>query len=117
MKIREFSQRTGLSTHTLRYYEQLNLLQIERDASGHRAYSSQDVKWARCIRRLKEANMPLKDIQQFASLRHHCGGPDCQRLKILNAHKARLEELHAEILEHIEMINEEIDMYKEWNNL
>lgn len=117
MKIREFSKLTGLSPHTLRYYEQINLLHIERDASGHRAYSLRDVKWARCIRRLKESNMPLKDIQQFASLRHRCDGPDCQRLKVLEKHKLRLEELHQEILEHIDLISEEIDLFKKWNKL
>lgn len=117
MKIREFSKRTGLSAHTLRYYEQINLLHVERDASGHRAYLPQDVKWVRCIKRLKESDMPLKDIQQFASLRHHCGGPECQRLQILERHRARLEELHKEILEHIDMIDEEIDTYKKWNKL
>lgn len=117
MKIREFSRRTGLSTHTLRYYEQLDLLHVERDASGHRAYSAQDVKWARCIKRLKQADMPLKDIQQFAALRHQCGGPECRRLQILEKHKSRLEELHEEILEHIALIDDEIEMYKKWNKL
>ncbi len=117
MKIQEFSQCTGLSAHTLRYYEQIHLLHIERDASGHRSYSKNDVKWVRCIRRLKDADMPLKDIQQFALLRHQCGGPTCKRLEILVNHKERLENLHAEILEHIEMINEEIDRYKDWNKI
>lgn len=117
MKIQEFSKRTGLTAHTLRYYEQINLLYVERDSSGHRMYSERDIKWVRCICRLKQANMPLKDMQQFAALRHHCGGPDCQRLKILEQHKSRLEELHKEILGHIAMIDEEIDMYKKRNNL
>lgn len=115
MKIREFARLTGLSAHTLRYYERINLLQVDRDASGHRAYTKQDVKWARCIRRLKDADMPLKDIQEFASLRHHCCGPECQRLQVLEKHRERLEELRKEILEHIDLIDEEVERFKEWN--
>ena len=117
MKISEFSKRTGMSAHTLRYYERINLLQVERDAGGRRSYSLRDVKWARCVRRLKETGMPLKDIQEFAALRHHCCGPECRRLKVLEKHRARLDELHKEILEHIAMIDEEITTFKEWNKL
>ncbi len=117
MKIREFSIRTGLSAHTLRYYEKIGLIHVERDASGHRAYLPQDVKWIRCIRRLKESNMPLKDIQQFASVRHHCGGPDGLRLHVLEEHRSRLKKLHEEILGHIDMIDEEIDTFKKRNKL
>ena len=108
---------TGMSAHTLRYYERIGLLQVERDVSGHRFYTASDVKWARCVRRLKESGMPLQDILIFASLRHHCCGPECARLKVLEKHKARLEALHAEILEHIDMIDGEIETFKSWNRM
>ncbi len=117
MKIREFARLTGMTEHTLRYYEKLGLLHVERDASGHRHYSHRDVRWARCVKRLKGMDMPLKDIQIFAGMRHHCCGPDCERLKVLERHKARLEELHREILEHIDLIDHEILAFKVHNEL
>lgn len=117
MKIGEFSRRAGLSAHTLRYYEKIGLLRVERNAGGHRSYSSRDVKWVRCIKRLRGSGMPLSDVREFASLRHRCGGPECRRLEVLKKHRDRLAELHEEILQHLAMMDEEIDTYKKWNDL
>ncbi len=117
MKIREFSELTGLSAHTLRYYEKIGLLEVERDASGHRDYSRRNIKWARYIKRLADADMPLKEIKKFASLRHHCCGPECERLKVLEEHRARLEEMHKDILQQIEMMDEKISIFKVWNKM
>jgi len=106
-----------LSAHTLRYYEQLNLIEVERDASGHRRYSPRDAKWVRCVKRLRESGMPLKDIREFAARRHRCDGPDCPRLRILERHKFRLDALYEELLERMDLIDREIVEYKEWNDL
>lgn len=43
MKISMFSQLTGVSVHTLRYYEKIGLLSISRDGSGHRCYTETDI--------------------------------------------------------------------------
>ncbi len=69
MYISEFSQRTGLSIHTLRYYEKEGLLtNISRDKSGKRLYSKADLVWIAWIKRLKSTGMCLSDIKQFAHL-------------------------------------------------
>jgi DNA-binding transcriptional MerR regulator len=117
MKIQEFSRLTGIGKHTLRYYEKIGLLQVERDASGHRYYASGDAKWVRCIKRLKDSDMPLKDIRAFASMRHQCNGPDCERLQILTRHKVRLEEELEAVRLRLAAIDEEIALFKVWNNL
>ena len=39
MNIGAFSALTGLTPHTLRYYEQLGLLKVARAANGHRHYN------------------------------------------------------------------------------
>ncbi|CAG2162931.1 unnamed protein product [Oppiella nova] len=44
--ISDISKKTGLSIHTLRYYEQIGLLKnIHRNQSGRRVYTKLDLEW------------------------------------------------------------------------
>ena len=70
MNMRTFSAQTGLSAYTIRYYEKLGLLPgIQRNASGHRAFTTQDLEWVRFIVRLKDTGMSLDDILTYSRLR------------------------------------------------
>ena len=70
MTIQEFATLTGLTVHTLRYYEQIGLLdQIQRAPSGHLIYQQQDLLWVAFIKKLKATGMPLREIQLYADLR------------------------------------------------
>ncbi len=42
MKIKEFSRKSGVSEHTIRFYEARGLLRPSRNESGYRVYSGQD---------------------------------------------------------------------------
>ena len=54
MKIGELSRESGLSTHTIRYYEKIGLFhKAKKDDSGHRQYDSADldlVNWVTCLK-------------------------------------------------------------------
>ena len=70
MTIQEFANLTGLTVHTLRYYEQIGLLgPVPRTAAGHRHYGRQELDWVNFIKRLKATEMPLRDILRYAELR------------------------------------------------
>uniref|UniRef100_UPI000463ED31 MerR family transcriptional regulator n=1 Tax=Franconibacter helveticus TaxID=357240 RepID=UPI000463ED31 len=69
MRIQAFAEMTGLTAHTLRYYEKLGLLSPQRSAAGHRDYRQSDVDWVAFIQRLKATDMPLEAIQRYAALR------------------------------------------------
>lgn len=46
LTIRQAAEATGLSTHTLRYYERIGLLDgIERRSNGHRVFRAADMAW------------------------------------------------------------------------
>lgn len=45
MTIKEFSKCTGLSTYTLRYYEEKGLIRVKRDQHNQRMYEEQDIAW------------------------------------------------------------------------
>jgi len=69
MSIQEFSRVTGLSSHTLRYYEGAGLMpRVERNASGHRRYSERHEGWVRFLRHLRLAGMSIATIRRYVAL-------------------------------------------------
>ncbi|QOR67132.1 MerR family transcriptional regulator [Cytobacillus suaedae] len=66
MSIQAFSERTGISKSTLRYYESTNLLRpAARNTSGYRVYSETQVATIKLISSLRLADVPIKDIQAY----------------------------------------------------
>ena len=81
--IGEFSRKTGLGIHTLRYYEHEGLLLPERTAANRRCYSERDVAWAAFILRLKETGMPIREIRRYAALREEGDDTLSARMEML----------------------------------
>jgi DNA-binding transcriptional MerR regulator len=67
--IQEAAEKTGLTVHTLRYYERIGLLMpIGRAANGHRRYSQQDINFIGTLYCWLQTGMPLDDIQLYVKL-------------------------------------------------
>lgn len=113
MNIKAFSKQTGLSVDTLRYYEKEGLLMPERDANGYRVYGSRDAEWVAFILRLKETDMPLARIKEYARLRHEGDATIPERLKILLQHQETLAEKQQKLAEHQEFLARKLDIYRQ----
>ena len=111
--IGEFSRKTGIGIHTLRYYEHEGLLLPARTAANRRQYSERDVTWAAFILRLKETGMPIREIRRYAALRAEGDDTLSARMEMLTEHRANLaaevEKLHA----HMEALDAKIAFYCE----
>lgn len=61
---------TGLSTHTLRYYERAGLMldPVERASSTHRRYGDADIAWVQFLTRLRSTGMPIATIREYTEL-------------------------------------------------
>ena len=114
MNITEFSHRTGLSAHTLRYYEKIGLLSnIARSNAGHRDYRGADIEWAQFINRLKETGMPIKEILHYSHLREEGDATMAQRLTLLTEHRVRLEQRIRAERQHLKALTGKIHWYEE----
>ena len=61
---------SGLSAHTLRYYERIGLLDpVARVHGGQRRYDAKDLAWLAFLQRLRATGMPIRDMQRYAELR------------------------------------------------
>ncbi len=113
MNIKEFSKISGISAHTLRYYEKIGVFQeINRNYSGHRDFSENDILWAEFINRLKETGMPLEQIKKYAVLRQQGEHTADARMKLLKNHATALRKKISDEKLHLNKINDKIKYYE-----
>ena len=112
--IKDVSEKTGLSAHTLRYYEREGLLSgVERSPGGFRQYADADLEalWLICC--LKNTGMSLQEITRFVTLAREGDRTLKQRLELLQAHRddviARMEEMQ----QYLDKVNWKISFYNE----
>ncbi|MCU1492734.1 MAG: adhR [Acidimicrobiaceae bacterium] len=95
--IAEVADKTGVSAHTLRYYERIGLLDVGRHTSGHRRFTGQDIDRVVFIGRLRSTAMPIREIQRYFALVAEGPTTEDERLCLLQAHRVgvrtRLREL------------------------
>ena len=109
--IGDFARLTGLTAHTLRYYEKEGLLEPERKSNGQRFYRERDLEWVTFIKRLKETYMPLKEIKQYATLRA-LGDPTLkERQDLLALHRENLIQEMALLQDHLNKLDLKIEYY------
>ncbi|WP_289356694.1 MerR family transcriptional regulator [Paenibacillus sp. S-12] len=102
--IGEAARLTGISAHTLRYYEQIGLLyspqRLGGKPDGVRQYDEQDVRFIQFIYGLKQTGMKLEDIAAFTEdgcllsgnrLPHDIEDTLHKRIGMLDRHLARLD--------------------------
>ena len=115
LTIAEAAERTGLTAHTLRYYERdgLMLRDVGRSSSGHRAYTERDLTWIAMLTRLRATGMPIREVKAYAALCREGDGNELERLALLQAHRARVLAQLAEVTEHLGAIDNKIGIYQE----
>lgn len=93
INIRAVTQATGLSAHTLRYYEQIGLLStIARDAGGRRRYTARDLEWIAFLQRLRALGMPIREMCDYAALRREGDSTAAARRALLQKHLDRIRQ-------------------------
>lgn len=110
--IGEFSEISGLSIYTLRYYEHEGLINPERKANGQRIYTKNDIAWVEFIVRLKETGMPIKEIQRYAVLRVQGELTLCERRDMLLHHRQILQDNLKNLNSHLEKLDAKIEYYE-----
>jgi DNA-binding transcriptional MerR regulator len=112
LTIAEVAERTGLSRHTLRYYERDGLmLGVDRAASGHRRYSGRDLGWLELITKLRATGMPIREVRRYAELVRAGDGHEEQRLALLRAHRERVRAQLEEMAAYLDAIDMKISYY------
>ena len=86
LTIAETAERTGLTAHTLRYYERIGLIAPVGRAGGQRRYAASDLAWIAFLLRLRSTGMPIAMMRQFATLRAAGDATVPERRRMLEQH-------------------------------
>ena len=101
--IGQVAKKTGLSTHTLRYYEKEGLLPfVRKNGSGLRVFADSDIGWLEMIECLKGVGMPLKGIKQYIDWYREGDTTLPERLEMFKRQKQNLEQQMAMLNKHID---------------
>ncbi|TDE28639.1 MerR family transcriptional regulator [Nonomuraea mesophila] len=113
LSIGEVSALTGLTAHTLRFYEQEGLFvePVRRNAAGRRVFTDQEVGWLQVCAKLRSSGMPLPDIRRYAELVREGPGTETERFDILRRHEARVQQQVADLQEALGVIQQKVALY------
>jgi DNA-binding transcriptional MerR regulator len=109
----EVAARTGLSEHTLRWYERIGLLdRIERGPDGRRRFSEGDLGWLDVIARLRETGMPVREMQRYAELVRD-GAGFAERIAIFTQHREHVRAQLRAQQRCLELLDQKIAVYNQ----
>ena len=112
MRIGELAQRSGLSAHTLRYYERIGLLpRAHRNSSRQRDYDPTILTWIEFLRRLKTTGMPLREMLRYARLREMGPKTESERSRLLETHRDQVRSHLAELQSCLASLDFKISTY------
>ena len=112
--IQEASEATDLPSSTLRYYEEMGLLEpIERAANGHRRYTEFDLRRVNLIKKLRLTGMSIDTMRDFVALYRGGRSTARERREILQAHRLTVQARVDELLETIGFIDYKIGLYQD----
>ena len=106
--------RTGLTAHTLRWYERIGLLEHPaRSHSGQRRFSDRDLVWLDFLGKLRLTAMPVADMVRYAELRREGECTAAARRELLLQHREEVRQRIADLQATLLIIDCKIDAYAE----
>lgn len=113
--IGQVADRTGLSIHTLRFYEREGILvrPVRRGPGGRRVYTEDDIDWLTLCTILRGAGMPLPDIRRYAELVQAGAGNEPERLDLLRRHEHRIHDQRQQLDRCLDLIKFKIGVYED----
>jgi DNA-binding transcriptional MerR regulator len=117
LSISEAAERTGLSTHALRYYEREGLMLggVGRASSTHRRYSDADITWVEFLTKLRSTAMPITKVREYVDLVREGEESTPARLALLLARRESVIAQLDEMTRSLAAIDYKIATYRKGN--
>lgn len=114
MRIAEVSEKFGVSTDTLRYYERVGLiLPVNRNGSGIRDYTEIDLKRVEFIKCMRSAGLPIEALIEYINLIQQGDSTIEARKEILKEQRELLVNRMNEMQKTLEILNYKISIYED----
>ena len=97
MNIGEAQRQSGLPAKTIRYYEEIGLVQPRRAANGYRDYAEHDVHQLRFLQRARGLGFSVKDCRTLLSLYQDSDRASADVKAVAEAHLDEIDRKLAEL--------------------
>ncbi|MGN7356241.1 MULTISPECIES: MerR family transcriptional regulator [unclassified Paenibacillus] len=112
LQISQLANETGLSIHTIRYYEKEGIFPpVKRNENGIRIYDSEDMEWIQFACRLRETGMSIAEMKKFAQLVIQGDESKNERIQLLQQQNMRIQNQMEQLTRCMELINRKIELY------
>ena len=113
MKIAEVSERYGITSDTLRYYERIGLIRpVNRNGSGIRDYNEIDLRRVEFIKCMRSAGLSIEVLIEYVRLVQQ-GDPTIEtRKEILKEQRELLLARMKELQKTLDILDHKIDVYE-----
>jgi DNA-binding transcriptional MerR regulator len=111
--VSEIAAKAGLSAYTLRWYEQVGLLEpIPRDTAGRRRYRLSDVERPDLLTKMCATGMPVREMVRYISLVRQGKQTRRERLEMLEQHRIGVLRQISELQRDLAVIDRKIKRYR-----
>lgn len=112
--ISEVAVRSGLSVHTLRWYERIGLMpHIDRSPTGQRRFSERDLDWIEFVGKLRMTGMPVADMVRYAEMVRMGDHTLAARLELLSGTRRDVQRKMDQLHEALAALDYKIDLYSD----
>lgn len=110
--ISEVEARTGLTQHTLRWYERIGLMpHVDRSHSGQRRFSDKDLDWLAFVGKLRTTGMSVADMVRYAELVREGAHTFAERRELLERTRREVRARITELNDALSVLDYKIDLY------
>lgn len=110
--ISEVAALTGLTAHTLRWYERIGLMpHVDRSHTGQRRFTNRDLDWLAFVGKLRLTGMPVADMVRYAELLREGEHTFEERQELLEATRRDVITRIAELQDTLAVLDYKIDFY------
>ncbi|MFF3401342.1 MerR family transcriptional regulator [Streptomyces sp. NPDC002659] len=103
---------TGLTAHTLRWYERIGLMpHIDRSHTGQRRFTNRDLDWLAFVGKLRLTGMPVADMVRYAELVREGEHTFEARQELLQQTRRDVRRRIAELHDTLAVLDHKIDFY------
>jgi DNA-binding transcriptional MerR regulator len=115
LSISDAAEATGVSAHTLRYYERAGLMRdpVPRGRSSHRRYTEEEIAWVTLLTKMRSTGMPIRRIREYAELARAGEETEAARLELLEEHRRAVLAQLDEVRSNLAAIETKIEIYRE----
>lgn len=110
--ISEVAAFTGLTAHTLRWYERIGLMpHVDRSHTGQRRFTNRDLDWLAFVGKLRLTGMPVADMVRYAELARDGERTFEERQELLEQTRRDVRSRIAELQDTLAVLDHKIGFY------